>query len=981
MNRSLTVCGLVWWFGVLAVSHAPTLRAQVPPMLSYQGRLIVGNTNYDGVAEFKLALVNGAGTTTYWSNDGSSAGGNPPSAAVPLPVSKGLYSVLLGDAALPNMTPVPASVFAQPDVRLRVWVKEEGDEFAHLAPDQRLVPVGYAFMAAAVADGSVTPEKLAAGAVGPAALAAGSVGSAQLATDPASLARVSGGWVTVSGGNLNVSGSLNVAASVNAGTLHGSLRVPGNNLTGTGATISGGTANLAAGAFSAVGGGTQNSASGTASAVGGGQSNQATDTGAVVPGGADNTAGGAYAFAAGRRAKAIHDGAFVWADAADEDFASTGGGQFLIRAQGGVGINTASPATALHVDGTVTATQFAGDGALLTGIHATSVAEGTVTSAQLASDAASMAKVSGGSLSVSGGSLTVSRNVSAEAFNGRLVVPRNTLLGNQAAIGGGTSNLTGADYATIAGGDQNVATGFGSTVAGGDRNQASGGSATVGGGQLNVASASYAVTGGGFRNAATNAYATVGGGQFNTASGALAFVGGGGSNAATGGHATISGGADNVASGVNASIPGGAQNVAAGAHSFAAGRRAQAVHDGAFVWADGTAEAFASGTDNEFAVRAAGGVRFGEGRVRYGLTITVTSGTFAGAIYYGSFYVKTNGLTGTGTEVLPAAVQQLEFNAYGGRYGPTDGGSAVFVEGVLDRIQLVNGAPSPGDGGANRNFGFNAGFSPQNVPESLRDGRWWGYLDPATFIDGFGPYTLTRADRGLSWQLANGLRLNDGPVLLHGTALSTDYLRIDMPATGPGVGDPQAIRILNRSAPAPSGQAILTSGNDGFFYIANVGPTNNQGRARLDSTGVWSQVSDAREKRDVAPLDGLLDKALRLRPVSFFFNWQDLDRFPDKRIGLIAQEVEPLFPSLVVTGDGKTLDYATLSVVALGALQEFKQQHDAEIAALKEANTALETRLTAVEAQLEQLLDRLAEHESEKGDTLAARLRPVRPAP
>jgi hypothetical protein len=56
-----------------------------------------------------------------------------------------------------------------------------------------------------------------------------------------------------------------------------------------------------------------------------------------------------YAFAAGRRAKANHTGAFVWADSTDADFASTGANQFLIRASGGVGIGTGNPQAALHV--------------------------------------------------------------------------------------------------------------------------------------------------------------------------------------------------------------------------------------------------------------------------------------------------------------------------------------------------------------------------------------------------------------------------------------------------------------------------------------------------------------------------------------------------------------------------------------------------------------------------------------------------------
>ena len=56
----------------------------VPPLLNYQGRVVVGTTNFSGTGQFKFALVNAAGTTTYWSNDNTSTAGNEPTAAVSL---------------------------------------------------------------------------------------------------------------------------------------------------------------------------------------------------------------------------------------------------------------------------------------------------------------------------------------------------------------------------------------------------------------------------------------------------------------------------------------------------------------------------------------------------------------------------------------------------------------------------------------------------------------------------------------------------------------------------------------------------------------------------------------------------------------------------------------------------------------------------------------------------------------------------------
>ena len=55
----------------------------------------------------------------------------------------------------------------------------------------------------------------------------------------------------------------------------------------------------------------------------------------------------------GYRAKANHDGTFVWADTQGADFPSTATGQFLLRAAGGVGINTNNPAATLDVNGSL----------------------------------------------------------------------------------------------------------------------------------------------------------------------------------------------------------------------------------------------------------------------------------------------------------------------------------------------------------------------------------------------------------------------------------------------------------------------------------------------------------------------------------------------------------------------------------------------------------------------------------------------------
>src|SRR5688572_29672946 len=97
------------------------LLAQVPSLINYQGRIAVGGTNYDGTGQFKFALVSSNGAATFWSNDGTSVAGGEPAGGVGLTVTKGLYSVLLGNVALPGMMLIPAPIFTNSDVNLRIW--------------------------------------------------------------------------------------------------------------------------------------------------------------------------------------------------------------------------------------------------------------------------------------------------------------------------------------------------------------------------------------------------------------------------------------------------------------------------------------------------------------------------------------------------------------------------------------------------------------------------------------------------------------------------------------------------------------------------------------------------------------------------------------------------------------------------------------------------------------------------------------------
>ena len=135
----------------------------------------------------------------------------------------------------------------------------------------------------------------------------------------------------------------------------------------------------------------------------------------------------------------------------------------------------------------------------------------------------------------------------------------------------------------------------------------------IGGGgssqDMNRVQSDYATIGGGRSNTASGPESTVGGGNSNYAGSNLSTIAGGGFNVASGWDATVGGGSDNTAGTYWATVPGGRYNTASGMYSFAAGHHTQANHDGTFVWSDDSAaDYFTSTAENQFLIRANGGV-------------------------------------------------------------------------------------------------------------------------------------------------------------------------------------------------------------------------------------------------------------------------------------------------------------------------------------------------------------------------------------
>ncbi len=401
-------------------THLSTAQAQ-GTAFTYQGRLTDNGAPANGTHDFTFTLYSAAsgGATVGVSN-----------VVNDLAVSNGLFTVTLdfGAAAFPGA-----------DRWLEIAVKPGGvpTNYTALSPRQQITATPYAIRAANFS-GTLSPSQLPVSVVtnnGTGLSLGGTFSGNGAGLTNLNAWRLGGNAGTAPGANFigttdnqplefkaNGSRVLRLAPDpTSPNLLAGS---PANDTVGgiRGASVLGGGnasyPNRVAADYATVVGGISNTASGNAS-VAMGQFSTAGGYAAVASG-YGTTAGGFSSFAAGNSARAAHDGSFVWGDNTFADFASTANNQFLIRAAGGVGINTNNPnGAALAVKGDVTA-----DGKM---------------------------NVIG---SFKGGYF--GNTISNGVVNG--------------FIGGGGEyfypNLVGNDYASVLGGFGNTASGYGSTAMG-----------------------------------------------------------------------------------------------------------------------------------------------------------------------------------------------------------------------------------------------------------------------------------------------------------------------------------------------------------------------------------------------------------------------------------------------------------------------------------------------------------------------------------
>ena len=476
---------------------------------------------------------------------------------------------------------------------------------------------------------------------------------------------ISGGWVNVIGSNsysgVIGGGSFNtIGANAAAGTIAGG-RSSIISTNAYAATISGGLSHIINAPQATIGGGAGNliQTYATDATIGGGAANVigANSYSSTISGG-DMSAIGSDSAAAtiaggwqnniapNARGSTISGGAFSVINAAAIDSVISGGWVNVIGSNSFSGVIGGGSFNTIGANAAAGSIAGGRDNSITANAYRSSIGGGISNT-----NSSPQATIGGGVGN------TILTNANGATISGGVY---NTSGGSQSTIAGGWQNNIGSGQATIGGGGVNTigTNAVDSTIAGGAQNRIGSGSfsSTIGGGEAGSigTNSPASVIGGGWQNiiGANVNSTTIGGGNRNTNSSWHGTIGGGANNLiqTNASDATIAGGYGNMASGPYSSIPGGFNNAAASYYSFAAGRRAKANHQGAFVWADSTDADVASTANNQFAVRASGGVLFySDPTAAFGAYLPPGGGAFSSL---SDRNAKTNNATVDGRDVL-----------------------------------------------------------------------------------------------------------------------------------------------------------------------------------------------------------------------------------------------------------------------------------------------------------------------------------------
>jgi hypothetical protein len=108
-----------------------------------------------------------------------------------------------------------------------------------------------------------------------------------------------------------------------------------------------------------------------------------------------------------------------------------------------------------------------------------------------------------------------------------------------------------------------------------------------------------------------------------------------------------------------------------------------------------------------------------------------------------------------------------------------------------------------------------------------------------------------------------------------------------------------------------------------------------------DGDGNWDAASDRRLKRDIVDAEPVLERALKVQVRRY--RWKDDPADAKLALGVVAQELQPLFPDLIAEQEDPAtkekhlaVGYSDFGLIAVKAIQELHARQEAELSDLKQ---------------------------------------------
>jgi len=343
-------------------------------------------------------------------------------------------------------------------------------------------------------------------------------------------------------------------------------------------------------------------------------------------------------------------------------------------------------------------------------------------------------------------------------------------------------------------------------------------------------------------------------------------------------------------------------------------------------------------------------------------TLNLSALTSTGGTSYWSASTGTNAIVVNNSDSLASGINSLAEGyqtTASGDYSHAEGGSSI-ASGALSHVEgyltSANGQASHAEGKLTLALGIHSHVEGSGTTAtgdaSYSHAEGWGtiVLSDASHVEGY--FTRASGDYGSHAEgsgttattfasHAEGQGTYAAGIAAHAEGISTNALGEGSHAEGSGTtasGDYShagglqntasgAVSFVHGSGSTAGGVGTIVLGNnitgtdDNTVYVHDLyitGLISTDPLATNGSGKVIAGVSDARLKENVETIGNTLSLINKLRPVSFKYK-QELDLGNATHFGLIAQEVQSVFPELVKPrpGDPEHLNVSYIEVIPL----------------------------------------------------------------